>query len=31
VLDSVDAARQTLAEGYDPRLEEGDDDDEYDD
>ena len=32
LLDSVDAARQTLAEGYDPRLEEGyDDDDEYDD
>lgn len=27
LLDSVDAARQTLAEGYDPRLEEGDDDD----
>ncbi len=31
LLDSVDAARQTLAEGYDPRLEEGYDDDEYDD
>jgi hypothetical protein len=31
LLDSVDAARQTLAEGYDPRLEEGADDDEYDD
>ena len=32
LLDSIDAARQTLAEGYDPRLEEGpDDDDEYDD
>lgn len=31
LLDSVEAARQTLAEGYDPRLEEGDDDDEYDD
>lgn len=30
LLDSVDAARQTLAEGYDPRLEEGFDDD-YDD
>jgi hypothetical protein len=29
VLDSVDAARQTLAEGYDPRLEEGFDDDDY--
>src|SRR6266568_340195 len=29
LLDSVDAARQTLAEGYDPRLEEGDDDDDY--
>ena len=27
LLDSVEAARQTLAEGYDPRLEEGDDDD----
>ncbi len=27
ILDSVDAARQTLAEGYDPRLEEGVDDD----
>ena len=26
LLDSIDAARQTLAEGYDPRLEEGDDD-----
>lgn len=31
LLDSVDAARQTLAEGYDPRLEEGFEDDEYDD
>jgi hypothetical protein len=31
LLDSLDAARQTLAEGYDPRLEEGYDDDEYDD
>ncbi|MEI7818021.1 MAG: hypothetical protein WCI45_12615 [Desulfuromonadales bacterium] len=31
LLDSVDAARQTLAEGYDPRLEEEYDDDEYDD
>lgn len=31
LLDSIDAARQTLAEGYDPRLEEGYDDDEYDD
>ncbi|MBW4053917.1 MAG: hypothetical protein HIU83_00665 [Proteobacteria bacterium] len=31
LLDSVDAARQTLAEGYDPRLEEGFDDDEFDD
>jgi hypothetical protein len=31
LLDSVDAARQTLAEGYDPRLEEESDDDEYDD
>jgi hypothetical protein len=30
LLDSVDAARQTLAEGYDPRLEEGYDDDDYD-
>ena len=30
LLDSVDAARQTLAEGYDPRLEERYDD-EYDD
>ena len=31
ILDSVDAARQTLAEGYDPRLEEGfDDEDDYD-
>ena len=29
LLDSVDAARQTVAEGYDPRLEEGFDD--YDD
>jgi hypothetical protein len=31
LLDSIDAARQTLVEGYDPRLEEGFDDDEYDD
>lgn len=31
ILDSVDAARQTLAEGYDPRLEEGFDDDDFDD
>jgi len=31
LLDSVDAARQTLAEGYDPRLEEGYDDDDYED
>lgn len=31
LLDSVEAARQTLEEGYDPRLEEGFDDDEYDD
>jgi hypothetical protein len=32
LLDSVDAARLALAEGYDPRLEEGfDDDDDYDD
>jgi hypothetical protein len=31
LLDSVDAARQTLAEGYDPRLEEGYEDDDYDD
>ena len=31
LLDSVDAARQTLAEGYDPRLEEGHDDEDYDD
>ena len=31
LLDSIDAARQTLAEGYDPRLEEGFDDDDYDD
>lgn len=31
ILDSVDAARQTLAEGYDPRLEELYDDDDYDD
>jgi hypothetical protein len=31
LLDSVDAARQTLAEGYDPRLEEGFEDDDYDD
>ncbi|MHB8121541.1 MAG: HEAT repeat domain-containing protein [Desulfuromonadaceae bacterium] len=30
LLDSVDAARQTLAEGYDPRLEEGYEDDDYD-
>lgn len=30
LLDSIDAARQTLAEGYDPRLEEAYDD-EYDD
>ncbi len=30
LLDSIDAARQTLAEGYDPRLEEGLED-EYDD
>lgn len=30
LLDSIDAARQTLAEGYDPRLEE-EYDDEYDD
>jgi hypothetical protein len=30
ILDSVDAARQTLAEGYDPRLEEMFDDDDYD-
>jgi hypothetical protein len=30
LLDSIDAARQTLAEGYDPRLEE-EDDGEYDD
>jgi hypothetical protein len=30
LLDSVDAARQTLAEGYDPRLEEEFDDDEDD-
>jgi hypothetical protein len=29
LLDSVDAARQTLAEGYDPRLEEGFEDDDY--
>lgn len=29
LLDSIDAARQTLAEGYDPRLEEGFDDDDY--
>ena len=29
LLDSVEAARQTLAEGYDPRLEE--DFDDYDD
>jgi hypothetical protein len=31
ILDSIDAARQTLAEGYDPRLEEGFNDDDYDD
>jgi hypothetical protein len=31
LLDSVEAARQTLAEGYDPRLEEWTDDDDYDD
>lgn len=31
LLDSIDAARQTLAEGYDPRLEEGFDEDGYDD
>ncbi|MDD2851238.1 MAG: hypothetical protein PHY09_04965 [Desulfuromonadaceae bacterium] len=31
LLDSVDAARQTLAEGYDPRLEEEYEDDDYDD
>jgi hypothetical protein len=31
LLDSIDAARQTLAEGYDPRLEEVYDDDDYDD
>lgn len=31
LFDSIDAARQTLAEGYDPRLEEGEDDDDYDD
>ena len=31
LLDSVDAARQTLAEGYDPRLDEAYEDDEYDD
>lgn len=30
LLDSIDAARQTLAEGYDPRLEEVYDDDDYD-
>lgn len=29
LLDSVDAARQTLADGYDPRLEEGEEDDDY--
>jgi hypothetical protein len=28
LLDSVDAARQTLEEGYDPRLEEEFDDDD---
>lgn len=31
LLDSIDAARQTLAEGYDPRMEVGYDDDDYDD
>jgi hypothetical protein len=31
LLDSVEAARQTLAEGYDPRLEEEFDDEDYDD
>lgn len=31
VLDSVDAARQALSEGYDLRLEEGNDDDDDDD
>ena len=31
LLDSIDAARQTLSEGYDPRLEEEYGDDEYDD
>jgi len=31
LLDSVDAARQTLSEGYDPRLEEEFDDEDYDD
>jgi hypothetical protein len=30
LLDSVDTARQTLVEGYDPRLEESYDDDDYD-
>jgi hypothetical protein len=31
VLDSVDAARQALSEGYDLRLDEGNDDDDYED
>jgi hypothetical protein len=31
LLDSISAARQTLSEGYDPRLEEGFDDDDEDD
>jgi hypothetical protein len=31
LLESVDAARQTLTEGYDPRLDDDDDDDGYDD
>ena len=31
LLDSIDAARQTLAEGFDPRLEGEADDDDYDD
>lgn len=31
LLDSVDAARQTLTEGYDPRLEEREDNDDFDD
>lgn len=30
LLDSIDAARQTLAEGYDPRLEEDEEDDDDD-